>query len=73
MELVALIVVVLIVIGVPLFDRLTDAPVMRRDVNAGTNRWRMRERLRKKEDIGFSLETLDDYDAEERRSRRLQR
>lgn len=46
---------VLLSIGLPLLDRLTDAPIMRRDVNAGSKWWRLRERLRRREDPTWSM------------------
>jgi Tfp pilus assembly protein FimT len=52
---------VLVSIAVPLIDRLTDAPVMRRHVNEGTRLWRLRERARQEE--GSPL--LSDDDMEE--------
>ena len=45
--------VILLSVAIPILDRLTDAPVMRRDVNAGTRWWRLRERLRRREDPGW--------------------
>lgn len=50
----ALVIVLLVVLGSarPLsrwYDRATDAPVMRREFNAGTRRWRDRKRLREAE------------------------
>ena len=53
MNLVIGLVVVLLALALPMLDRLTDAPVMRQDVNAGTRWWRLRERLRRREEPGW--------------------
>ena len=58
--LVGLLVLALLSTALPLLDRLTDAPVMRRDVNAGTRWWRLRERLRRREAPGWPAELAED-------------
>jgi hypothetical protein len=52
--------VVLLSVAIPVLDRLTDAPVMRRDVNTGTRWWRLRERLRRREDPGWPAGISDE-------------
>lgn len=47
---VGLVAIVLLSIALPVLDRLTDAPIMRRDVNVGTRWWQLRERQRQRED-----------------------
>jgi hypothetical protein len=47
--------VILLAAAVPLLDRLTDAPIMRRDVNAGTKSWRLRAAVRRHEDPPLSM------------------
>lgn len=45
-----LVAIVILSIALPVLDRLTDAPIMRRDVNVGTRWWQLRERQRQRED-----------------------
>jgi len=61
MAIVIFLVVLLIVgVAVPVLDRLTEAPIMRRDVNAGTQWWRVRERRRQAEDPQWPLGALEE-------------
>ncbi len=43
-----------IALAVPVLDRLTQAPIMRRHVNDGTQAWRLRKRVSEREGSGLS-------------------
>lgn len=66
---IGLVVVLLLSLALPVLDRMTDAPVMRRDVNAGTRWWRLRERLRQREDPGWPAGISEDDASELERFR----
>ena len=57
--------VLIVSVALPTLDRLTDASVMRRDVNDGTRWWRLRERLRLREDPGWPVGLLEEEHASE--------
>jgi hypothetical protein len=52
--------VIVIAIAVPVLDYLTAAPIMRRHVNSGTSRWRIRERLRASDRRAFPEAHFDE-------------
>ena len=57
---VVLLVLTLLSSVMPVLDRITDAPVMRRDVNDGTHWWRLGEHLRRREAPGWPAELTED-------------
>lgn len=52
--------VIVIAIAVPVVDYFTTAPIMRRHVNSGTSRWRIRERLRRNDGRAFPEAHFDE-------------
>ncbi|MCC6246074.1 MAG: hypothetical protein IT353_24785 [Gemmatimonadaceae bacterium] len=50
---IVLVAIIVIAIALPVVDYLTAAPIMRRHVNSGTSRWRIRERVRKNDRRAF--------------------